>query len=241
MADKLRSYKKESSVTYVFGASPTIELLSAKSHEAQCVYIKTSYRDTDGLTALCDRNGIPAIVSDKAFNIVGCKDSCFVFGVLQKYDEQLDPMSPHIVLVNPSDMGNLGTIIRTAAGLGISDIAIIEPAADIWNPKTIRASMGAIFKVRHQRFASFEDYTAQYPHHQRYAFMCDGLMSPEEIPQNRQISLVFGNESSGLDESFAVSCQSVRIPYVTHNVDSLNLSSAVSIGAYIFARNSKLI
>ena len=53
-------------------------------------------------------------------------------------------------------MGNLGTIIRTIAGLGINDLAIIEPAADIWNPKTLRATMGALFHARHECFPNFE-------------------------------------------------------------------------------------
>lgn len=240
MADKLKLYKKEYSFSYVFGASPTIELLLAKSYAAECVYIRTSYRDTDGLTDLCRKLGIPAIISDKAFNIVGCKDSCFVFGVFRKYDEPMHGGKPHIVLVNPFDMGNLGTIIRTAAGLGIADIAIIEPAADIWNPKTVRASMGAIFRVRHQHFASFDDYMAIFPSNARYAFMCDGALSPEEIPGNPPVSLIFGNESSGLDSSFREICHSVRIPFCD-KVDSFNLSSAVAIGAYIYARNNKLI
>ena len=75
MADKLKSYKKEYSLSYVFGASPTIELLLTKSCAAECVYIRTSYRETDWLTDLCRKLGIPAVISDKAFNVVGCKDS----------------------------------------------------------------------------------------------------------------------------------------------------------------------
>jgi TrmH family RNA methyltransferase len=240
MTDRLKSYKKESNYSYVFGASPAIELLAAKSCAAECIYMRTSYRDIDGLTERCRKLGIPVIISDKAFNIAGCKESCFVFGVFKKYDEPLFADKPHIVLVNPSDMGNIGTIIRTAAGLKITDIAIIEPAADSWNPKTVRASMGEIFHVRHQRFASFDDYISQFPSHERSAFMCDGALLPEDIEESRLVSLIFGNESSGLDSCFATFCNSVRIPFCD-NVDSFNLSSAVAIGAYIYARNCKLI
>lgn len=54
----------------------------------------------------------------------------------------------HVVLVNPSNAGNLGTIIRSCIGFGVEDIAIILPAVDLFDPKTIRASMGAKAKIR---------------------------------------------------------------------------------------------
>lgn len=75
MTDRLKSYKKESNYSYVFGASPAIELLAAKSCAAECIYMRTSYRDIDGLTERCRKLGIPVIISDKAFNIAGCKET----------------------------------------------------------------------------------------------------------------------------------------------------------------------
>ena len=68
------------------------------------------------------------IYSDKIFNIVSNKENCYIIGVFKKYESKINPKSNHVVLVNPSNMGNLGTIIRTAIGFGINDIAIISPA-----------------------------------------------------------------------------------------------------------------
>ena len=67
-------------------------------------------------------------------------------------------MSQTIFTGKPSDMGNLGTIIRTAVGFGCTDIGIISPAVDAYNPKVIRGSMGSFFKVNLQYFDSFEEY-----------------------------------------------------------------------------------
>ncbi len=76
----------------------------------------------------------------------------------------------HIVLVNPSNSGNLGTIIRSMVGFGIYDLAIIKPAVDIFDLKTIRASMGAIFNIRFSYFDSFSDYSKEYKNNY-YPFM----------------------------------------------------------------------
>ena len=68
-------------------------------------------------------------------------------GVFKKHESVLAMDRPHVVLVNPSDMGNLGTIIRTAVGFGLPDLAIIRPGAAICHPKTVRASMASLFRL----------------------------------------------------------------------------------------------
>ena len=55
-------------------------------------------------------------------------------------------------------MGNLGTIIRSSLGFGIKNIALIGNNIDYLDPKVIRASMGAIFKMNIVRFETLEDY-----------------------------------------------------------------------------------
>ena len=60
--------------------------------------------------------------------------------------------APHVVLVNPADMGNLGTVARTMAGFGFGELAVVTPAADVFHPKTVRASMGALFRLNVARF-----------------------------------------------------------------------------------------
>ena len=89
---------------------------------------------------------------------------CFVVGIFEKYTDAVNPKKSHLVLVNPSNMGNLGTIIRTAVGFGIYDIAVITPCADVFNPKTVRGSMGSLFRVNLQMFSSYEEYNCRHLH-----------------------------------------------------------------------------
>ena len=60
--------------------------------------------------------------------------------------------------MNPSDMGNMGTIIRTGIGFGIRNLAIVEPAVDVFNPRVVRASMGSLFQMNFRYYDSFETY-----------------------------------------------------------------------------------
>lgn len=51
------------------------------------------------------------------------------------------PPARHVVLHNPSDVGNVGTILRSALGFGFRDVAIIRPGVDPFDPRVLRASM----------------------------------------------------------------------------------------------------
>ncbi len=240
MTNKIKVYKKEFDYSYTSGAYATIEMIRANPKIVEAVYIHSAYRDIDGLAQLCAAHGIGCIFSDKAFTIVNQKENSYVLGVFRKYKNMLAHDEPHVVLVNPSDSGNLGTIIRTIAGLNIKNLAIIEPAADIWNPKTVRASMGALFHIKHACFGSFEAYKALYPEHSLFPFMLNGQDTPDSCMPCKLFSLVFGNEASGLDQGFARMGNSVKIT-LSQCVDSYNLGVAVGIGAYVFAVKNQLV
>jgi TrmH family RNA methyltransferase len=134
-------------------------------------------------------------------------------------------------------MRNLRKIIRNAWGFGYYDIGVIEPAADIFNQKTARASMGSLFRIRHQKFADFGEYAKRYPDRKLYPFMLDGSCSlhDAQAPGSERCSLIFGNEATGLPAGFAGYGQPVRIEQ-TEFVDSLNLTIAAGIGMYVFAQ-----
>ncbi|MDE7257750.1 MAG: TrmH family RNA methyltransferase, partial [Lachnospiraceae bacterium] len=166
-------------------------------------------------------------------------DNCIVIGVFKKYQCKLNHNDNHVVLGNPSDTGNLGTIIRSCVGFGITNLAIIEPAVDIFHPKVIRASMGAVFKMNFEYFSCFSRYDQEYGNDREYyPFMLNGVyrLGTFEHPGNKSYSLIFGNEASGLDDSYLKVGKSVVISHA-HSIDSLNLSMAVGIGIYEFGKS----
>ena len=97
-------------------------------------------------------------------------------GLFRKYETDFDGAKSHLVLVNPSNMGNLGTIIRTSIGFGINNLAIIRPAVDIYDPKCIRSSMGAFFELNFKYFDSFNDYLNYASLREIFPFMLTRIM-----------------------------------------------------------------
>jgi len=241
-SDIIRPYKKDHELSYTSGAFATIELLQSRPELLRKVFLHSACEDREQLELACARHGIPVMYSDEAFRRIKQKENIYVVGVFEKYAQVLDASRAHAVLVNPADMGNLGTIIRTLAGLNITDLAVISTAADIFHPKTVRASMGALFHLRFEAFEDFADYMARFPDHARYPFMLDGdaLTDVIQREQNPLFALIFGNEARGLPLEYASIGQAIRIPQ-SPLTDSLNLSVAVGIGAYAFASKYGLI
>ncbi len=235
--EPVKPYKKSASYSYTLGAFPTIELIKSKTANVREVLVHSTFTDRENLEALCRKGKIPLRVSDKQIARLSDKENVFVIGVFEKYEQKLDAGKSQIVLVGPSNMGNLGTILRTAVGFGIYDIALISPAVDVFHPKVVRSSMGAIFRLRHQYFGDFAAYRAANPAQEVFTFMLNGKkqLNVTECPKPKLFSLVFGNEATGLDDSYLDVGTSILIPQ-SPDVDSLNLTIAVGVGTFLFTQ-----
>ena len=233
-------YKKDQSTTYSLGTTLTMEALRFKKEHVKKVYISPKQKRDETyekLISLCREANIPVIENnEKIFRELSEKDNCMVVGEFEKFHSPLAKDKNHVALVNPSNLGNLGTIFRSCFGFYIEDVAIITPAADEFDPKTIRASMGAVFHLNIALYPDFSSYQKDYPEHHCYPFMLqtNTLLKDAEIVQ--PWSLVFGNEAKGLDQSFLKVGSPLIIPQ-NKGLDSLNLDNAVSIGLYEFSRN----
>ena len=140
---KITRYKHNSDFSYTLGMTLTIELLRCRPETVIQVYISPRAQESEAmqeLRALCGQRGIPALESEKAFNILSPKGNCFVIGVFRKFSAPVR-RDCHLVLVNPSDAGNIGNIMRSCIGFGITDLAVVRPAVDLFDPKAVRASI----------------------------------------------------------------------------------------------------
>lgn len=231
---KIIRYKHDLDFSYAFGATLTIELLKNKAEVVRRVFLKSNIRGTEpikNILDMCDDRNIEVVQNDKIFNVLSPKDNCFVIAEFEKFYQKTNREKSNIVLVNPSDAGNIGTIIRTAVGLGFNDIVIIKPAVDVFDPKAVRASMGAMFHANIEYFENIDDYLKSFPEHNRYAFMLDGNAAFEGLKIKEPFSLLFGNEASGLPDEYANFCLGVKIGQ-TSNIDSFSLPMAAGIAMY---------
>ncbi|MFC1840692.1 TrmH family RNA methyltransferase [Thermodesulfobacteriota bacterium] len=232
---RLKRYRKDFEYSYSNGVYTTIELLQSRPEHALKVLLSSSGIENKGIAKikeLCEKCDVPVEVNDKLINRISLNGSHLAVGVFRKYETRLDPGENHVVLVNPGDMGNLGTIARTMLGFGMSDLALIRPAVDIFDPKAIRASMGSLFSLSVEYFEYFENYAERFDNN-LYLFMTSGSQPVGSIKVNPPFTLVFGNESSGLPRELEKLGTKVTIP---HNkvIDSLNISVALGIALYEF-------
>lgn len=227
---KFVKYKKDLDFSYTMGAFPTIELLNS-NFKVHAVLIHSKYENKEDLIEICKRKNVEYFLNDKIVNKLRLKESNLVIGVFKKKFSQLEKAN-HILLFEPRDKGNLGTILRTALGLGFKNIGLIS-SCDVFDPKTIRSSMGAVFKVNIEIFDSFEEYREKFKN-EIYAFLLNEKATPlKNVKIKEPFTLLFGNESHGLENCNTENTNAVFIEQ-TKDIDSFNLPIATAMGMYHF-------
>ncbi|MDQ6693792.1 MAG: TrmH family RNA methyltransferase [Chloroflexota bacterium] len=233
----LKLYKKEFEYSYTFGVFPTLELLRARPSALLRVLASSLGDRNKGvgeIEELCARRRIPFEINDKAVERLAPKENAYTVGIFGKYSCELSPTDNHVVLVNPSDMGNLGTIARSMVGFSICDLGVVRPAADIFDPRVVRASMGGIFRLRFRYFDTFRQYSDAF-NYNLYPFMTGGNATLGAVNFVAPFSLLFGNESAGLGEEFKNMGTGVSIKH-SKDIDSLSLPMAVVVALYEVSR-----
>lgn len=231
---KAKKYKKSYSYAYIHGTDPILDLIKYKRDKVIKVLLHLYWKNKEGVQILrqtCERLGIPYEFATKAIDKLSAKENTYAIGVFDKYQSPILSGKNHVLLVNPTNTGNMGTIIRTMVGFGIHDLAIIRPAVDVFDAKVLRSSMGSFFILNFTYFDSIEEYIEKYPENKLYLFMLDGKNTLENTSFEKPYTLAFGNEGEGLPKEFKKLGQTLYIPH-SKNIDSLNLSVAASLALY---------
>lgn len=177
------------------------------------------------------------ILTDSVFSHVS--DTKTPQGILcvvkqKKYDieEFLNLENPHfMVLDNLQDPGNLGTIVRTAEGAGVNAIFLSKESVDIYNPKTIRSTMGSIYRMPVIYVEDLLELLQIFRERgiKSYAAHLDGKNSYDKESYQSGTAILIGNEGNGLREEVASAADVwVQIP-MQGQVESLNAAIAASI------------
>lgn len=109
-------YDKKQSTSFAIGMFATIELLRNKLDYVVGVYYSSKIKINDKVNELfdfCKQNKIPLLERTKFIESVAGKENVFIIGEFKKYSSTLQNGN-HLVLVNPSDMGNMGTLSELA-------------------------------------------------------------------------------------------------------------------------------
>ncbi|MCD8346888.1 MAG: RNA methyltransferase [Lachnospiraceae bacterium] len=139
-----------------------------------------------------------------------------------------------IALENLQDPGNLGTIVRTAEGAGVTGILLGAGCVDLYNPKVIRATMGAVYRVPFYYTDDFQGALRilQGKGVRFFAAHLEGSIPYDEETYSGPSGFLIGNESQGLTrETAALADARIRIP-MCGQVESLNAAVAASVLMY---------
>lgn len=177
------------------------------------------------------------ILSDTVFQYVS--DTKTPQGILciveqQKYDinEILKIGNPHfMVLDNLQDPGNLGTIVRTAEGAGVDAVFLSKESVDIYNPKTIRSTMGSIYRMPVIYVEDLLELLSTFKKKgiKSYAAHLEGENTYDKEDYQSGTAILIGNEGNGLRDEVANAADIwVRIP-MQGQVESLNAAIAASV------------
>ena len=147
-----------------------------------------------------------------------------------------------LILEGLQDPGNLGTIFRTSEAAGVTGIIMSRDTVDIYNPKTIRSTMGSIYRVP---FIYSEDLYTDLDKLRAhgisvYAAYLTGSVSYDKCDYRSDTAFLIGNEGNGLsDKALSHSDTRVRIP-MEGSVESLNAAVSAAVLMYEAHRQRSL-
>ena len=210
------------------------------------VYATQSFCDkhtTDGMGAKLKETGFEVVSDEVLAKMSDTKTPQGILCLVKWPEYSLEDLllrkkGVFVVLEDLQDPGNLGTIIRTGEGAGIAGVIMSGNTVDIFNPKTIRATMGSIYRVP---FVYVQDMAQAIQRLKRadiavYAAHLKGEQYYDAFDYTKGCAFLIGNEGNGLKEETALLADMyVKIP-MAGQVESLNAAIATTLFMYEAAR-----
>lgn len=142
-----------------------------------------------------------------------------------------------VALDDIQDPGNLGTILRTVDSIGLNQILVSKGTADCYNPKVVRSTMGAIFRVKIIECEDLQKTLKEVKKH-KFELIVTSLQTENSIYDidYRKKIIVIGNEANGVEQKIQDMADiKVKIPMLG-KTESLNASVATGIILYEYVR-----
>jgi TrmH family RNA methyltransferase len=200
-------------------ASARGRALQARLRSAGCPLEAVSDRVFEGLAATEHSQGVLAVVE---------------LPVWRLEQVRVGPRRPALVLDGVQDPGNVGTLVRTAFGLGAAGVLTLPGTAELGNPKTLRATMGASFRLPCLAVADAAFLEWARSGGMQVLLAAAGAPLPERR-RGALSALVVGNEGAGIRPSLAPHGTKVGIP-MQRDAESLNVAVAAGILLYELTR-----
>lgn len=166
-----------------------------------------------------------------------------ILAVIEKNNQQteIDYTEDIIVALDDvQDPGNLGTILRTVDSIGITQILASKGTADAYNPKVVRSTMGAIFRIKIIECEDLEKTLKEIKKH-KFKIVVSSLQTENtiyDIDYKKKV-IIIGNEANGVEENIQkIADEKIKIPMLG-KTESLNASVATGIILYEYVRQKR--
>lgn len=138
-----------------------------------------------------------------------------------------------LLLEDIQDPGNMGTILRTAAAVGVRHVVLSSGCASPWSPKALRAGMGAQFSLGIYEDSSLLEAVTNAVIPVLATSLASDSTSLYDLDLTQPVAWIFGNEGAGISVPLAkVASRRVLIPQVSSSVESLNVAAAATVCLY---------
>lgn len=157
----------------------------------------------------------------------------------QKYFElsKIKNKEKVLLLQNIKDAGNLGTILRTSAALGIDLVVLFGDCVDLYNPKVVRSAVGCLWKLPVVCMNKSDDLKKYFTSHKKIATMPKAKVLLKNYNPEPPYIILFGSEAEGLSsELINIADEKIKIE-MKDDVESLNLAISCGIVLYKFLIN----
>jgi RNA methyltransferase, TrmH family len=148
---------------------------------------------------------------------------------------QMQPTAHTVILDRVQDAGNVGSILRSAAAFGVTQVLALEGTAALWSPKVLRAAMGAHFALHIVEGLQADDITLDIPMlatHVHAGAMLHELQAAKQIPN--PCAWVMGHEGQGVCQAL-LDKASQRVRIWQAGQESLNVAAAAAVCLYASA------
>lgn len=184
-------------------------------------------------------------VTEKIFkNISDVNTPQGILAIIEKNNKetQIDYSQDIIVVLDDiQDPGNLGTILRTVDSIGLTQIIVSKGTADCYNPKVVRSTMGAIFRVKIIESEDLEKTLEEIRKH-KFKITVSSLQTKNtiyDINYDKKV-IIIGNEANGVEQKIQdIADEKIKIPMLG-KTESLNASVATGIILYEYVRQKRM-
>ena len=236
-----KSGKRASEKAYVVEGLRIV--LDAPIEDVRCIIVTLELLESEPKASQfvqrCTNNGTEVIhVSSKLMKEIS--DTVTPQGIMaiisRKNYELLLEKSRFLLLEDVRDPGNMGTLFRTAEAAGIDEVILSRDCVDIYNPKTIRSTMGTIYRLPHVICDSNEQWQDVIGKLKSsgvtlYGGALKEARQYDKVDYHGKCGIVIGNEANGISSDTLSLIEKIYIP-MEGQIESLNAAVAGSILMY---------